>query len=357
MMGDDDRLAHDLATEAGQRLLYLRRRNGFGDAAALRSAGDRLSHEYLTAALASHRPSDAVLSEEGKDNPARLAASRVWIVDPLDGTREFGEAGRTDWAVHVALWQRVDLATWPGDAPGEPMPAGWRGQLAAGAVALPADGQTFSTLRTGSVGAFADRSGSAFADRSGSAGAFAHRRGSVPASADRRGSVPNSAERRGSAAASEEPTGSAPASARHRWPTGVAMGPSVAHRRSDEADGEAKVRLVVSRTRPPVFVRGLAAEIGADLIPLGSAGAKIISVLTGAADAYVHAGGQYEWDSAAPVAVAQAAGLHASRIDGRPLAYNQPDPRLPDILVCRLAIADMLLAAIGRAGIAEDSQP
>jgi len=135
------------------------------------------------------------------------------------------------------------------------------------------------------------------------------------------------------------------------------MGPSVAHRRSDEADGEAKVRLVVSRTRPPVFARGLAAEIGADLIPLGSAGAKIISVLTGAADAYVHAGGQYEWDSAAPVAVAQAAGLHASRIDGRPLAYNQPDPRLPDILVCRLAIADMLLAAIGRARIAEDSQP
>src|SRR6266516_643841 len=329
MMGDDDRLAHDLATEAGQRLLYLRRRNGFGDAAALRSAGDRLSHEYLTAALASHRPSDAVLSEEGKDNPARLAASRVWIVDPLDGTREFGEAGRTDWAVHVALWQRVDLATWPGDAPGEPMPAGWRGQLAAGAVALPADGQTFSTLRTGSVRAFADR----------------------------RGSVPNSADRRGSAAASEEPTGSAPASAEHWWPTGVAMGPSVAHRRSDEADGEAKVRLVVSRTRPPVFVRGLAAEIGADLIPLGSAGAKIISVLTGAADAYVHAGGQYEWDSAAPVAVAQAAGLHASRIDGRPLAYNQPDPRLPDILVCRLAIADMLLAAIGRARIAEDSQP
>src|SRR6266516_4687862 len=327
MMGDDDRLAHDLATEAGQRLLYLRRRNGFGDAAALRSAGDRLSHEYLTAALASHRPSDAVLSEEGKDNPARLAASRVWIVDPLDGTREFGEAGRTDWAVHVALWQRVDLATWPGDAPGEPMPAGWRGQLAAGAVALPADGQTFSTLRTGSAGAFADRSGSAFADRSGSAGAFADRRGSAPASAE------------------------------HRWPTGVAMGPSVAHRRSDEADGEAKVRLVVSRTRPPVFARGLAAEIGADLIPLGSAGAKIISVLTGAADAYVHAGGQYEWDSAAPVAVAQAAGLHASRIDGRPLAYNQPDPRLPDILVCRLAIADMLLAAIGRARIAEDSQP
>ncbi len=326
MMGDDDRLAHDLATEAGQRLLYLRRRNGFGDAAALRSAGDRLSHEYLTAALASHRPSDAVLSEEGKDNPARLAASRVWIVDPLDGTREFGEAGRTDWAVHVALWQRVDLATWPGDAPGEPMPAGWRGQLAAGAVALPADGQTFSTLRTGSAGAFADRSGSAFADRSGSAGAFADRRGSVPASADRRGSVPASAD-------------------------------PVAHRRSDEADGEAKVRLVVSRTRPPVFVRGLAAEIGADLIPLGSAGAKIISVLTGAADAYVHAGGQYEWDSAAPVAVAQAAGLHASRIDGRPLAYNQPDPRLPDILVCRLAIADMLLAAIGRARIAEDSQP
>src|SRR6266700_3142257 len=354
MISDDDRLAAELAAEAGRRLRELRADGG--DPAALRREGDRRSHEFLTAELARLRRGDAVLSEEGSDDAARLSASRVWIVDPLDGTREFGEAGRTDWAVHVALWQRVDLATWPGDAPGEPMPAGWRGQLAAGAVALPADGQTFSTLRTGSAGAFADRSGSAFADRSGSAGAFADRRGSVPASADRRGSVPNSAERRGSAAASEEPTGSAPASARHRWPTGVAMGPSVAHRRSDEADGEAKVRLVVSRTRPPVFVRGLAAEIGADLIPLGSAGAKIISVLTGAADAYVHAGGQYEWDSAAPVAVAQAAGLHASRIDGRPLAYNQPDPWMPDILICPVPLAGMLLAAIRAARQAGGSE-
>lgn len=271
----DDLLAHDLATEAGQRLLDLRRRSGFGDAAALRAAGDRLSHEYITAALASRRPDDAVLSEEGKDSQGRLSACRVWIVDPLDGTREFGEPGRRDWAVHVALWQRAALTARPGGTTlGAPQDRR-DGRLVAGAVALPAEGRTFGTLQPAARGA---ASGGAAAGR---------------------------------------------------------------------------LRLVVSRTRPPEFVRKLATDLAADLVPLGSAGTKIIAVLTGDADAYVHAGGQYEWDSAAPVAVAQAAGLHASRIDGSPLEYNQPDPRLPDILVCRPEIAATLLAGIRGARSAE----
>jgi 3'(2'), 5'-bisphosphate nucleotidase len=251
LIAADDHLAHYLATEAGRRLLSLRERADLSDPTALRAAGDRLSHEYLTAALAAHRHGDALLSEEGKDDPARVGADRVWIVDPLDGTREFGEPGRADWAVHVALWAR-----------------GAGGRLVAGAVALPAEGRTYSTAPHGLDGA------------AGPAGA-----------ADR-------------------------------------------------------LRIVVSRTRAPGFVRSIAAKIGADLLPLGSAGAKIIAVVTGAADAYIHSGGQYEWDSAAPVAVAQAAGLHASRVDGRPLVYNRPDPWLPDILVCRSEIAEMLLAAI-----------
>lgn len=271
----DDLLAYDLATEAGQRLLDLRRRSGFGDAAALRAAGDRLAHEYITAALAGSRPDDAVLSEEGEDNQERLTAGRVWIVDPLDGTREFGEPDRADWAVHVALWRRSAVAPRPGDTTAAAPHDRHHGRLVAGAVALPAEGRTFGTLR--------------------------------PAT------------------------------------------------RAEAGGGEAggRLRLVVSRTRPPRFVRKLAADRGADLVPLGSAGAKIIAVLTGRADAYIHAGGQYEWDSAAPVAVVRAAGLHASRIDGSPLEYNQPDPMLPDILVCRPEIAATLLAWIRSARSAE----
>ena len=258
MIVDDDQLAHDLAGQAGKRLLDLRGRAGFSSRDALRAAGDLLSHRHITAALAAHRPGDAVLSEEGRDDPARLAAGRVWIVDPLDGTREFGEPGRSDWAVHVALWER----------------GGPHGRLSAGAVALPAQARIFSTVTSGAVG------------------------GTGPPAAD-------------------------------------------------------GLRIVASRTRAPELVRRVAAHTGAEVMPLGSAGAKIIAVVTGAADAYIHANGQYEWDSAAPVAVAQAAGLHTSRIDGRPLVYNQPDPRLPDILVCRPGIAEMLLAAIRCAGAAE----
>jgi len=242
MTSDDHALARDLAAEAGRRLLALRARPAHAD--DLRKAGDRRSHEFLAAELARERPDDAVLSEEGRDDPARLSSDRVWIVDPLDGTREFGEPGRTDWAVHVALWER--------------------GVLTAGAVALPAQGDMLSTA--------------------------------------------------------EPPPP-----------------PLVTHR---------PLRVVVSRTRPPAFLQRLSAAAGATLVPLGSAGAKAAAVLRGQADAYVHDGGQYEWDSAAPVAVALAAGLHASRIDGSELVYNQADPLLPDILICQAALASVLLEAI-----------
>jgi 3'(2'), 5'-bisphosphate nucleotidase len=249
MTGDDHVLARDLAGQAGRRLLELRAQGGDPD--VLRKAGDRLSHEFLVAALAGLRPDDVVLSEEAADNPARLGARRVWIVDPLDGTREFGEPGRTDWAVHVALWDRS---------------AGPAGDLIAGAVALPAQGRVLSTA---------------------------------------------------------EPP------------------PPLA---ADEAP--AKIRIVVSRSRPPRFVRNISELIDAELVPLGSAGAKVAAVVSGEVDAYVHGGGFYEWDTAAPVAVARAAGFHASRIDGSALAYNQADLLMPDILVCRPAVAGVLLQAI-----------
>jgi 3'(2'), 5'-bisphosphate nucleotidase len=242
-MTADDVLARDLAVAAGNRLLALRADGG--DPAELRNAGDRLSHEFLAAELARLRPGDAVLSEEGTDDAARLSARRVWIVDPLDGTREFGEPGRVDWAVHVALWED--------------------GELTAGAVALPAQERVLSTA---------------------------------------------------------EPISPLP-------------------------PPQDPLRLLVSRSRPPEFVQRLAAEIGATLVPLGSAGAKAAAVITGAADAYVHSGGQYEWDSAAPVAVARSAGLHTSRIDGSKLAYNQASPSLPDILICPAVIAPLLLKTIG----------
>jgi 3'(2'), 5'-bisphosphate nucleotidase len=245
--GNDHVLASDLAAEAGQRLLELRARGGEPD--LLRKAGDRLSHEFLTGQLEARRPGDVVLSEEGADDPARLSAGRVWIVDPLDGTREFGEPGRTDWAVHVALWERSGS-----------------GDLAAGAVALPAQGRVLSTAA---------------------------------------------------------PAGPPP-------PSGA--GP--------------RVRIVVSRTRAPRLAQNISGLIDAELVPLGSAGAKVAAVVCGEADAYLHAGGFYEWDTAAPVAVARAAGCHASRIDGSPLAYNQANLTVPDILVCRPALAGALLQAI-----------
>jgi len=250
MTADDDHaLARDLAAAAGRRLLGLRAAGG--DPGAARKAGDRLSHEFLAAGLAARRPGDAVLSEEGVDDRARLAAGRVWLVDPLDGTREFGDAGRTDWAVHVALWERAA--------------AGGTRALTAGAVALPAQGTVLSTV---------------------------------------------------------DPP------------------------RAPGAPAQQPLRIVVSRTRASRLVLDVAERLNAELVRIGSAGAKVAAVLRGEVDAYLHAGGFYEWDTAAPVAVALAGGFHASRIDGSALAYNRADPLMPDILVCRPALAGALLEAI-----------
>lgn len=212
----------------------------------LGSVGDLEANKVLVEALAAERPDDAVLSEEVFERASatqqRVAARRVWIVDPLDGTREFGTPGRSDWAVHVAL--SVD------------------GVPAAGAVALPAHGLVLSTPE--------------------------------PASAPR-------------------------------------------------LDGP--VRIVVSRTRPPEFAYRAAHALDAEMVPMGSAGAKAMAVVLGDADAYIHAGGQYEWDSCAPAAVAAAAGLWCSRLDGSPLRYNRPDPYLPDLVICRPELADTILTA------------
>ena len=260
---DDHALAASLAERAGQLLLDLRAGDEFaGDQEALRNAGDRRSHEFLMAELARERPGDAVLSEEGLDDKARLTAGRVWIVDPLDGTREFGEPGamRADWAVHVALW------AWDGP-PGA-------GGLVAGAVALPAQGKVLST-----------RSHRAAAESQGAAQAPPHR----------------------------------------------------------------PLRLVVSRSRASDLVKDVAKRVQAELVPCGSVGAKVATVIEGQNDAYLHSGGFYEWDTAAPVAVALSRGFHVSRIDGGEVSYNADDPLLPDILVCRPAIAGLLLNAIREA--------
>lgn len=244
----DHRLAADLATAAGRLLLDIRAELADAPAEARKAAGDKGSHDYLMEALAAARPADAVLSEEGADDPVRLRADRVWIVDPLDGTREFSELDRDDWAVHVALWSRA---------------AGQDGGLLAGAVALPAQGVTLAT------------------------------------------------------------SGTAPLPPPPATP-----------------------RVLVSRTRPPTVALKVCEQVNGTLVEMGSAGAKVAAVVQGRAEIYVHAGGQYEWDSAAPVAVAVAAGLHTSRIDGSPLVYNRPDPLLPDLLVCRPEYAHAALAAL-----------
>ncbi|MBN3509732.1 3'(2'),5'-bisphosphate nucleotidase CysQ [Mycolicibacterium nivoides] len=242
---NDHELAARLATRAGDLLLDVRADYADAPAAERKAAGDKQSHDFLMAELAALRPGDSVLSEEAtadqRADPARLSAERVWIVDPLDGTREFSELGRDDWAVHVALWSA--------------------GELVAGAVALPAQNTTLST-------------------------------------------------------------------------------PDVAAPRP--FDGPPRV--VVSRTRPPAVALAVREALGGTLVEMGSAGAKVAAVIRGIADVYVHAGGQYEWDSAAPVAVARAAGLHTSRIDGSPLVYNSADPTLPDLIVCRPELAEQVLA-------------
>jgi len=251
---DDHVLATWLAEEAGRKLLEVR---GQGlEGRELKDAGDAAAHDLLMALLAQHRPDDAVLSEEGADDKARLEADAVWIIDPLDGTREFSEPPRDDWAVHVALWERTP------DGPHD-------GELTAGAVAQPALGETFNT-------------------------------GRPPVVPVRKAGPP---------------------------------------------------RIAVSRSRPPAFVHALAEEIGAELVPMGSAGVKVMSVVRDLTDAYVHAGGQYEWDSAAPVVVADAAGLFTSRIDGSPLVYNQDDVYLPDLIVCRPELAEQILDFVREHGI------
>jgi 3'(2'), 5'-bisphosphate nucleotidase len=250
-LGNDHLFAAWTATVAGELLLQVRESGLEGK--ALKDAGDLASHELLMKLFATHKPDDAVLSEEEHRGTSgahdRRTSRRVWIIDPVDGTREYSEPPRDDWAVHVALWSD--------------------GELVAGAVAQPGLGRTFHT-------------------------------GEPPV----------------------VPARTAPAP-----------------------------RIAVSRTRPPAFVQALAEEIGAELVPMGSAGAKVISVARDVTDAYVHAGGQYEWDSAAPVAVARSAGLFTSRIDGSPLLYNQENVLLPDLVVCRPELAEPILAFVRQHGI------
>ncbi len=241
-MSDDAALARAVAHEAGELLLAIRERDVSGK--ALGNQGDREANRLILDRLHRARPDDCVLSEESVDDLSRCASSRVWIVDPLDGTREYGE-GRDDWAVHVGL--AVD------------------GYASVGAVAIPPLGKVFAT---------------------------------------------------------DDP----PA----------------------RVDDDAPLRMVVSRSRAPDIAMRVAEDLGAALIPMGSAGAKAMAVVAGRADIYLHDGGQYEWDNCAPAAVAIASGLHASRIDGAPLIYNRENPLLPDLLICRSGLASQVLAAIRR---------
>lgn len=254
----DAALAADLAHEAGQLLLQVRAELGFDDPKGLGAAGDKRSNTLLLERLAAERPADAVLSEEAVDDKTRLGARRVWIIDPLDGTREFGMEGRNDWAVHVALWQA------------DPEGQDGGGSITDAAVALPGLDTVFRTDETRVTP---------------------------------------------SARAESDP-----------------------------------IRIVASASRAPKFLTDMAERLNIELIPMGSAGAKAMAVVGGEADAYLHGGGQWEWDSAAPAGVVLAAGLHASRLDGSPLRYNEPHPYLPDLIMCRPDLAPLLLDAVaGRA--------
>lgn len=239
MVSDAD-LAGAIAGQAGQLLLAIRDRRPSHVSSSV--AADIRSDELIRDLLTKGRPGDAILSEESGSSGDRLNSERVWIVDPLDGSREYGEAGREDWAVHVALWSS--------------------GELSAGAVAIPARGEIWSTSE-------------------------------------------------------------------------------------DAAPVRRRItRIAVSRSRPPAWALAVAEELDAEVVPLGSAGAKVAAILRGDVDAYLHDGGQYEWDSAAPVAVARHYGLNATRADGRMLRYNQPDPYLPDLVIAPAAAASSLLDSI-----------
>ena len=258
---ENSAIGQEVAAKASGLLIRLRSSAATSadlDQNELRAAGDRDANHAIMKLLANERPEDSLLSEEVADDPRRLIADRVWIIDPLDGTREFGErdaAGvwRDDFAVHVALWER--------------------GQgLTLGVVGLPARGVIYSS--------------------------------------DAPPEVPPS-------------------------PEGV-------------------LRIAVSRTRPPAFIAALEAAGSATLVPMGSAGVKVMAVVSGEADAYIHAGGQYQWDSAAPVAVALAAGLVATRLDGSPLRYNVPELLLPDLVVCHPDRANEVRALLDAAGFGPD---
>lgn len=240
MMTDGDLAAH-LAGVAGKILIEVRE-SGMFEGKSLGKAGDQTANQFLVHALRQQRADDGLLSEEEKDNAERLSKERVWIVDPVDGTREYGEE-RADWAVHVGL--------------------AVNGVPVLGAVALPGLGEV---LRS-----------------------------------DQPGELPAAPE---------------------------------------------KLRMVVSRTRPAKEATGVCEAIGGELVPMGSAGAKAMAILRGEADIYLHSGGQYEWDSCAPAAVALGWGLHVSRIDGNPLVYNQQDVYMPDLLICRKEHAEMVLREV-----------
>lgn len=246
MSETDGQLATRLATETGHRLLEARVKL-FAEGAStwdVKDAGDALAQAFLAEEFATHRPDDAVLSEEGREDPRRFGADRVWIVDPLDGTREYSEPGRIDWAVHIALWT-VD-------------------RFGAAAVSLPALDRTFTTDDAPPMPPFTR----------------------------------------------ERP------------------------------------RLVTSRTRAPYAAVLVAEGLDCEAVRLGSAGAKAMSVVMGEADIYVHDGGMYQWDSAAPAGVALSAGFHVSRLDGSPIVYNDRDPWLPDFIVCRPELAAPVLSAL-----------
>jgi 3'(2'), 5'-bisphosphate nucleotidase len=238
---DDAELAAQLAMATGD-ILNAVRASGLCSAKMLGKAGDQTANQFLIHAIREQRPDDGLLSEESKDTSERLGKSRVWVIDPVDGTREYGE-GRSDWAVHVALI--VD------------------GKPVIGAVALPGLGVTLRSDRP------------------------------IPAPVR-----------------------------------------------------PARLRMLVSRTRPGAEAIAVAKALGAEVIPMGSAGAKAMAVVRGEADIYLHSGGQHEWDSAAPVAVALAHGLHCSRIDGSPLVYNQADTYVPDLLICEKDKADAILTLV-----------
>jgi 3'(2'), 5'-bisphosphate nucleotidase len=251
----DAELAADLAVDAGKLLLQVREEVGFGHPWALGDAGDFHANELLLRRLRAERPGDAVLSEEAHDDLVRLKSDRVWIIDPLDGTREFSTPGRDDWAVHIALWQR---------------PTNGQREITDAAVSLPARGN------------------------------IVYRSDTVAASVTPR-EVPHT------------------------------------------------LRIAVSANRPPAVLHRIRQMLPIQPVAIGSAGAKAMAVVAGDVDAYLHAGGQWEWDSAAPAGVIMAAGMHASRLDGSPMRYNQLDPYLPDFVMCRAEVASILLDAIRQA--------